>query len=168
MTPEAQTILSWQPISTHPQYEVSSKGAVRQGDRLLKQWLNDQGYALVRLSGPRTVARVHCLVADAFIPNPEGKPFINHIDFNRANNCHKNLEWCTQRENLTHSRRAGRYPDNYWKGKRSPNAKLNDDQIAKIKQLRLSGMSHQKIADAVGASKRSVGRIINGETYENL
>ena len=51
----------WQPIETHEgRYEVSICGEVRKvSGKLLKQWLSDQGYSLVRLSSPRLVARVH-------------------------------------------------------------------------------------------------------------
>lgn len=47
--------------------------------------------------------RVHMLVANAFIPNPNKKCEINHIDGNKVNNCVQNLEWCTQKENVHHS-----------------------------------------------------------------
>lgn len=45
---------------------------------------------------------IHRLIAIAFIPNPDNKPYINHIDWDRKNNILSNLEWCTQSENIKH------------------------------------------------------------------
>lgn len=50
---------------------------------------------------------VHRLVASAFLPNPEDKETVNHIDGNKQNNCLSNLEWATQAENNAHARRLG-------------------------------------------------------------
>ena len=63
------------------------------------------GYYIIQLSknGARKSHQVHRLVAEAFIPNIENKPFINHKDYNPLNNNVNNLEWCTQKENVNWS-----------------------------------------------------------------
>lgn len=58
-------------------------------------------YQRVTLSG-RSI-EIHRLIAITFIPNPENKPCVNHIDGNGANNNVLNLEWCTYKENVLHS-----------------------------------------------------------------
>jgi hypothetical protein len=72
-----------------------------------------QGYARVVLTkdGIRSTKKVHRLVASAFLGDEPNK-CVNHIDFNRSNNCIDNLEWTTVIENNLHSRRNNRYPKN--------------------------------------------------------
>lgn len=62
-------------------------------------------YKIIKLSkNHRTYAKlIHRLVAEAFIPNPENLPEVNHKDKNPANNHVENLNWCTRRENLEES-----------------------------------------------------------------
>lgn len=160
--------MEWQPIESHAgKYEVSSTGLVRNNKgKIIGQWPNDQGYMVVRLSSPRVMKRVHRLVAQAFLPNPECHPVVNHIDCNVSNNNLENLEWCTQARNLAHAVQLGRLDRGYWAGKRSPNAALSSEVVQQIRAARSEeGASWQKIATKFGVSKRTVGRIVNGETY---
>jgi len=60
-------------------------------------------FVMLRENSKRTQRTVHRLVAEAFIPNPDNKSTVNHIDENKFNNCVENLEWATQSENIRHS-----------------------------------------------------------------
>lgn len=105
-------------------YEVSNYGRVRSIDReviynssvrkpaahkykgkLLKPCKDSYGYLVVRVD--KKIQKVHRLVATAFIPNPNNKPQINHIDGDKTNNRADNLEWCTSSENIIHAYKNG-------------------------------------------------------------
>ena len=164
-------IENWQPVEGYiEKYEVSDHGRVRKAEgTILKQWLNNQGYCLVRVSSPRQVLRVHRLVATAFIANPDRKPFINHIDCDRSNNLWTNLEWCTQWENLKHSDNLGRMQKTYWIGKRSPSAVLSDEQVRRIREMYATGVwSWERLGREFEISKRAIGRLLNRETYTDV
>ena len=95
-------------------YQVSNLGRVkskiRKGvikERFLKPFLNNQGYELVDLwDNTHKKKLVHRLVAEAFIPNPDNKKEVNHIDGNPLNNKADNLEWVSHNENMLHSHRV--------------------------------------------------------------
>ena len=111
----------WRPVvGFEDAYEVSNTGRVRSIGRYVKSrwgqtWYNmhelkiqtsKKGYKTVVLhrDGDYYQKQVHRLVAEAFIPNPENMEQVNHKDTDKANNNVSNLEWCTQRENVNHSK----------------------------------------------------------------
>jgi len=82
------------------------KSVINKGfERKINPSIDSKGYPYidVRSSEKRRSPKVHRLVALAFIPNPENKPQVNHIDGNKENNHVSNLEWVTQEENRTHA-----------------------------------------------------------------
>ncbi|WP_260301600.1 NUMOD4 motif-containing HNH endonuclease [Schleiferilactobacillus harbinensis] len=101
-------------------YQVSNLGRVRSIPRVdgighpwhgkvLKPTPQRNGYLNVSLldgHGNRKKMRVHRLVAQAFVPNPNNYQEVNHLDECRTNNCASNLEWCTTQQNLNYGTRS--------------------------------------------------------------
>ena len=100
----------WREVNGHHDYLVSSDGRImslKKGIKHeLKPGLSGRGYLTVSLDNGHTKP-IHRLVAKAFIPNPDTKPAVNHIDGNKQNNRVDNLEWCTKSENERHAYRTG-------------------------------------------------------------
>lgn len=94
-------------------YQISSFGRLRHyskrfGWNILKNTNKKGCYLSVVLRGldKDKSAKIHRLVANAFIPNPDNKPQVNHIDGNKQNNFVSNLEWATPKENFEHAKKS--------------------------------------------------------------
>lgn len=88
-------------------YSVSDVGFVRNDrtGRILRPHKDRYGYLQLNLCPGRKKVKVHRLVAKAFVPNPENKPQVNHINGDKADSSVDNLEWCNNQENVLHSYR---------------------------------------------------------------
>lgn len=86
-------------------YENGAVFRIKDGKECVPTITNTSGYASIRL--PDKNHLIHRLVAEAFIPNPEKKPQVNHKDGNKRNNNVTNLEWVTAKENVVHAVNTG-------------------------------------------------------------
>lgn len=120
----------WKPVVGYEElYQVSNWGRVkslpRNGTvkyaRILKPGTNRYGYLYVNLckDGKVKTFTVHRLVAEAFLPNPDNLPCINHKDECKTNNNVDNLEWCTYEYNINYGTRTERMSKSKINGKRS-------------------------------------------------
>ena len=104
---------SWHDTGTHVLYK---DGAIygKHSRTLGKGRLTNKGYLKYTMQGKDKL--VHRLIAQAFVPNPEDKPMVNHIDGDKTNNVFTNLEWCTCAENNQHAYDTG-LKTGAWTGK---------------------------------------------------
>jgi hypothetical protein len=104
-------MVDWRVVSEYPGYSVNKQGDILNNDtkKQLKPTKFSNGYMFVTLCDENGHHKnsVHRLVAKAFVDNPKGYDYVNHIDGNKSNNKAENLEWCTQSENMKHAYGTG-------------------------------------------------------------
>lgn len=169
---ELKEVEEWKDIvGFEGRYQVSTFGRVkslsrtysdkRGGSRFvgecIKSLQDKSGYKRLKLKkdGKQKTYAVHRLVAEAFIPNPENKPYVNHIDFNRSNNNVKNLEWCTPKENAHHTTIHGRNQMTGAFGSLHPNSVSVDVFEVYVKKIGTYG-SIIEASEAIGISMSTI------------
>mgnify|MGYP002622098599 CR=1 FL=1 len=154
-------------------YQVSDLGRVRsfhnQYGRILKPIVTSHGYAQVTLAknGTMRSRHIHMLVAKAFIPNPENKPQVNHIDGNPMNNRLENLEWVTSQENIRHAYRTGLAKS----GADRKNARFTEDQVRYIRRVYKKGdpeFGMAALGKKFGVNIQVIWGVIHHRTYNNV
>lgn len=132
----------------------------------LKPFLNGAGYLSVKLNGK--TFRVHRLIGENFIPNPDNKPCINHIDGVKTNNKISNLEWCTQSENIKHAFDTGLKKPANLKGEDCPWSKIKWNDVRYIREHYIPRdpiYGQHGLAKRFNISPSMVGHIVNNERW---
>jgi len=171
----------WKPIvGFEGFYEVSNLGRVRSLPRngtarngnVLKPARDRHGYRRVLLvvnGGKRWNKKVAILVAQAFIPNPQNKPTVDHRDFDRGNDCRRNLRWATRSEQSRFIVEAGRAGAHIGaKGSKHHMRKIYSRDIADICALYQQGLSQVAIAKKYELSQSMIGNILRGKNWRHV
>lgn len=142
-------------------YEITVEGLVinKKNGHVLKPQPNGKGYLRVVLGGKRYF--VHRLVAEKFIPNPEEKEQVNHIDGNKLNNRASNLEWVTNAENRKHAVEHGLQIS----GEDCPWAKLTKNDVLFIRAH--PEIDEWDLADVLNVSVSTIHSIRTYRSWKN-
>jgi hypothetical protein len=158
-SPQAGGLMKQHPILSHLYITEDGKVFSTKSNKFLSLTKTKKGYLVfaTKLQGresPCRLFRVHRLVAETYIKNPETKPYVNHIDGNKLNNHYSNLEWVTSKENSIHAHLMGlakglsKYTN--------PQCKVTPDIIEIAKSLRASGMTYRAIAKQLNTTHSRV------------
>ena len=118
--------------------------------KFLKPVTRHDGYTMVglRKNNATHIIRIHRLVAEAFLPNPNNLPEVNHIDWVRSNNAVTNLEWVSRKENMA-------------KTQVKPIHKERCDRRERMLALRDKGLTYSQIGMHFGLTRQRIEQLIN-------
>jgi hypothetical protein len=157
-------------VSSLGQFKISSRIAIcKNGNkRAVKEKIKKQSsfgdslyrsINLVDSSGKNHLFPSHRIVALHFIPNPDNKPEVNHINGNPSDNRVENLEWCTRSENSIHAINTGLQKA---VGEENPISKLSNDQVLSIFN---SNLTQQELASIYNVDRTTISLIKTGKNW---
>lgn len=157
----------WRTIKDFPDYQISDDGKVKSlkhGKEMILSSVNDgRGYLIVSLSkdGKNAIKRIHRLVAEAFIPNPDNLPVVRHLNDISNDNRIENLAWGTDKDNIADSIKNNLHPSIK---RRIKIIAIKDDDIRKYDSQanagRDLGIITSHINECVNRKRKSAGGYI--------
>ena len=143
----------------------TGNGRRRTKGKRLNVFTNRRGYLNVSLSvapGKSRLRSIHRIVATAFIPNPRKLPQVNHKNGIKKDNRIRNLEWCTNRENMDHAVQLGLTKKNH----RSPTQILTEEQVKEIRAA--SSPDILALATSYHVTTEAIRNVISRKTWARL
>lgn len=163
-------------MKSHPEYshilvnaegEIFSKlsGKIKK----LKTHVTPHGYECCCIpvgQGKSISKRVHRLIAETYLPNPENLREVDHIDCNKLNNNLGNLEWVSSKENKRRAKENGLYDKNI--GENHYKSILTEDVVHKICQCLQDGMRNKEVSEMFNLDKGFIAHIKRGDIWNNI
>lgn len=150
-------------------YSISNFGNLysKRYKRIKKSHLHKTGYpsSTFTVNYISSTKKIHRLVGEAFIPNPDNKPHIDHIDGDKQNNYYLNLRWCTHAENIAFAWATGLYKHI---GSKHALAKLNEEKVLSIRKEISEGKKSSDIARKYNISPGCVCDIKKGRHWNRV
>jgi len=134
-------------------------------------WINWRldgcGYPFTSLTKDGVIKqpKLHRLLAEQFIPNPENLPQINHKNGIKTDFSLDNLEWCTASDNIKHAFKTGLKHQN---GEANHRAKLSEKDIESIKVMSKEGTKQFKIAEKFNVSRSAICNILKNKRWKHI
>jgi hypothetical protein len=149
-------------------YKIAKTGEIYSvlRNKTLKHQTQSNGYKTVNLWKDKKVktCTIHRLIAQAFIPNPNNKPVINHKNLNKADNSIENLEWCSHSENIKHAKDNG-----LGVGEKNGNSKLTKEQVLEIREkYKFRKYTHIMLGNEYGVRENYIQRIVAKQVWKHI
>lgn len=162
--------IKFYPIKGFPNCEISEDGIVRNKTtkHVKKATISMYGYQRVGLiseDGKINQRHLHRLIAEAFIPNPNNLPFVNHKDGIKTNNKISNLEWIDCKGNIRHAIKTGLMNS---VGTKNGNCRLTIPDVLRIKEMIKNKINRKHIARQMGVSHSLVMKIVRGILWKQV